>query len=263
MTTTTPIRRPRPAVPPSKHERRRRVKPGRERSSARLARWRPRMSRRRLLVGTAGLLALVVLLGWVVWYSPVLSARNVAVTGTDSATAAVVRDLAAVPDGLPLARVDIAGIEATLAAQPEFESVTVERDWPATVRIAVVPRVGLAVVDVAGVRWLIDRTGTLFAQVTTAPPGMPTLQVEAAGPGDRATTAALAVVAALPPDIAERVSVVAAQSPYSVVLTLAGGRTVIWGSAADSERKALVLAGVFDRPGRTIDVSSPDTVVIR
>lgn len=260
-------RRPRPAVPPSQHARRRRVKPGRTPRPPRRwsLSWRPRgLSRHTLLASAAGMVALVVLLGWLVWFSPVLSVRTVAVTGIEGdAATTTIRDLAAVPEGTPLARIDTEGIEAALATLPELASVTVDRSWPSTVRIEVVPRVGLAVVDVAGVSWLIDRTGVLFAQVTEPPAGMPELQVEAAGPGDRTTGAALDVIGALPADIRNRVSVVAAQSPDSVVLTLTGGRTVIWGSAADSDRKALVLAGLFDRPGRTIDVSSPSAVVIR
>jgi len=274
--TASTTRRPRPAVPPSRHARRRRVKPGRTPGPARRRGWlrgwrwrrhwgwRPRgLSRRSVLASVAGVVALVVLLGWLLWFSPVLSVRTVAVTGTEGTAASTIRDLAAIPEGMPLARIDTDGIEAALTTLPELASVSVYRSWPSTVRIEVVPRVGVAVVDLAGVHWLIDRTGVLFAQVTEPPAGMPALQVEVAGPQDRATRAALDVIAALPASIRNRVSVVAAQSPDSVVVTLIGGRTVIWGSAADSDRKALVLAGLFDRPGRTIDVSSPSAVVIR
>lgn len=281
MTTAThTARRPRPVVPPSQHTRRRRVRPGGtltrrwwpggargprpSRGGTPRRRWWPgRPSRRNALAAVAGALALVVLLGWLGWFSPVLAVRTVAVTGAEGPTAAVVRDLAAIPEGLPLARVDTAAIEARLAALPQLASVSVDRDWPSTLRVEVVQRVGVAVVDLAGMRWLIDGAGVLFAQVTRPPPGLPALEVETPAAGDRATRAALAVIDALPADILERVSVVAAQSPDSVVLTLSGGRTVIWGSAADSERKALVLAGLFDRPGRTFDVSSPSAVVIR
>lgn len=260
VSATTTARRRRPAVPPSQHDRRRRVRPVR----APRRRWRlGGPSRRSLLVGAAGAVALVVLLGWLVWFSPVLAVRTVTVAGAGGNAGVVVRDLAGVPEGLPLARVDTAGIEQLLAALPQLESASVHRVWPSTVRIEVVQRVGLAVVDVDGVQWLIDHTGVLFAQVTQPPAGTPALQVQAAGPEDRATQAALDVIGALPADIVGQVATVAAQSPDSVVLTLTGGRTVIWGSAADSERKALVLAGVFARPGHTIDVSSPDAVVLR
>jgi cell division protein FtsQ len=33
---------------------------------------------------------------------------------------------------------------------------------------------------------------------------------------------------------------------------------VKWGNSADSERKAMVLAALLTRPGKTYDVSAPD-----
>ena len=264
------VTRPRQTVPARQHDRRRRVKPGGRGSGRRLlpswpAGWRaPRyFSRRTVLVAAAVAVVLAVLLGWLVLFSSLLGVRTVEVTGSSGATAAAVREVAAIPDGMPLARVDTDGVAERLAMLPQVESVSVDRSWPSTVRIEVVERRALALVDVDGMGWLVDRTGTLFAQVTEPPAGVPTLQVADAGPGDRATMAALEVMQVLPADIRERVSVVSAESTDSVVLQLVGGRTVVWGSATDSERKALVLAGVFDRPGTTIDVSSPSAVVIR
>lgn len=264
------VTRPRPTVPARQHDRRRRVKPGGEGPRRRLVpswpaglrvpRW---VSKRAVLVAVAVTAVLVVALGWLVFYSSVLGVRTVEVTGSSGATASAVREVAAIPDGVPLARVETDGVAERLATLPQVESVSVQRSWPSTVRIVVVERRALALVDRDGVKWLVDRTGTLFAQVTEPPTGVPTLQVAAAGPGDRTTMAALEVVQVLPTDILERVSVVSAESADSVVLRLADGRTIVWGSAADSERKALVLAGLFDRPGATIDVSSPSAVVIR
>lgn len=263
------VARSRPTVPARQHDRRRRVKPGggprRRLVPSWPAGWRaPRwLSTRVVLAAVAITVVLVVLFGWLVLYSSVLGVRTVEVTGSSGATATAVREVAAIPDGVPLARVDTDGVAERLAILPEVESVSVDRSWPSTIRIVVVERRALALVDRDGVQWLVDRTGTLFAQVTEPPIGMPTLQVADAGPGDRATMAALEVVQVLPADILERVTVVSAESADSVVLRLVGGRRIVWGSAADSERKALVLAGVFDRPGATIDVSSPSAVVIR
>ena len=39
---------------------------------------------------------------------------------------------------------------------------------------------------------------------------------------------------------------------------LANGKTVRWGNADDSARKAAVLAALMTRPGKVYDVSSPD-----
>jgi len=216
-----------------------------------------------LLLGLAAAVLLTGLVTWLLLFSSVLAVRAVEVTGSRGDNAAAVRSIAAVPAGLPLARLDTDAVSDRLRALPQVESVTVERSWPSTVRIEVVERAPVAVVDVDGVQWLIDRLGMLFAQVTEPPVGVPLLEVERAAADDRVTMAALEVVGALPAEVRSRMVAVSAESPDSVVLQLAGGRTIIWGSAEDSDRKASVLSGVFDRPGSTIDVSSPSAVVIR
>lgn len=257
MSTRAPVR---PVVPPSKHERRRRVRPGRP---ARPARAAPQMSRKLMLCILAGVVVLAGAAAWLVLFSSVLGVRTVDVTGTRGDTSAAVRDIAAIPEGQPLARLDTDAITDRLMALPQVESVSVQRSWPSTVRIAVVERTPVALVDLDGAQWLIDSHGVLFAQVTTPPPGIPLLEVERASAQDRATLAAVQVIGVLPADVRERLARVSAATPDSVVLHMVGGRTVIWGSAENSERKAIVLAGVFSQPGGTLDVSSPEAVVIR
>lgn len=249
----TPVRTP---IPPRKHQRRRRVRPGRRQ-------WLPRLPRRAVLGILGGLVVVAGALSWLVLFSSVLAVRMVAVTGTEDGNAAAVREIASIPEGLPLARLDTDAVTERLLLLPQIESVSVQRSWPSTVRIKVVERVPVALVDVDGVQWLIDRNAVLFAQVTEPPAGAPLLEVQNAASDDRATLAALEVIGALPADIRDRLARVSAETPDSVVLHLVGGRTVIWGSAEDSDRKALVLAGVFSQPGGTIDVSSPSAVVIR
>lgn len=250
MTTRTPVRL---VVPPSKHERRRRVRPGKRR------RLLPPVSRWAVLGSVAGVVVLAGVLSWLLLFSSVLAVRTVEVSGSEGDTAAAVREIAAIPEGLPLARLDTDAVGERLLALPQVESVTVARSWPSTIRITVVERVPVALLGVEGVQWLIDRNGVLFAQVTEPPAGVPVLEAA----DDGATRAALDVIGALPADVRSRLARVSAESPESVILHLTGGRTVIWGSAEDSERKALVLAGVFGQPGQTIDVSSPSAVVIR
>jgi cell division protein FtsQ len=81
---------------------------------------------------------------------------------------------------------------------------------------------------------------------------------------DRASTrAAMQVLAALPAPLRARVASVAAPAPDAVTLHLRGGRTVVWGSAANSARKALVAAVLLRRAGRTVDVSAPGIAVLR
>jgi cell division protein FtsQ len=63
---------------------------------------------------------------------------------------------------------------------------------------------------------------------------------------------------------------VTANTPDDVTLTLTDGRTVLWGSAAQTPRKAEVLSALLARidagdldEAETLDVSTPDAVVLR
>ena len=65
------------------------------------------------------------------------------------------------------------------------------------------------------------------------------------------------VVSALPGDLAARVDFVSVATIDQIELTLRDGRTVMWGSAEDSEQKAAVLARLLKQPAKHYDVSVP------
>lgn len=228
-------------------------------------RWSPRRIRHpwRWLAGLIGTLALTGAALWILYFSAVLGVREVQVSGEQTLSAEAIREIAAIGPQSPLARLDSEAVAGRVGTIPQVESVTVTRSWPSTVRIELVERSPRAVVETDTGWWLVDRFGVLFAQVSEPPPGVPPLEVDSAGPEDRSTLAAISVLDALPGELREQVQRLSAQSPDSVVLHLAGGRTVIWGSARDSARKARVLTGLLGQEGATIDVSSPSAVVIR
>ena len=68
---------------------------------------------------------------------------------------------------------------------------------------------------------------------------------------------AASVVSSLDPDVAKLVNHVDVQTVDQISLALKGGRTVIWGSAADSATKAQVLKALLKQPAKTYDVSVP------
>ena len=88
----------------------------------------------------------------------------------------------------------------------------------------------------------------LFDSVTGEPPaGVVPLVVADPGPDDAATAAGLAAIGALPQSLRERVAQVEVSDPDDVVLTVADGPRVLWGSADDSGDKAGILAALLDR----------------
>jgi cell division protein FtsQ len=193
------------------------------------------------------------------------------VDGVTSLPADQVREAAGIAPGTPLLRVDVAAARARIARLPQVAKVEVTRGWPHTVVVTVVQRVPVAVVGEPGQRTLVDAHGVLFDTITGAPPaGVVPLDLASPGPGDRATMAALAAVEAMSTDLRKRVASVAVPSAEDITLTLTDGTVVQWGGPEESDRKGSALAATLEQladekldPAKTIDVSTPEAVVLR
>ena len=223
------------------------------------------MTKRRVAIGAALVLVLVGTMGWVVFYSSALGLEHIEVRGAQSLSAATVEEVLAIPKGTPLARVDLSAAEAALESITQVESASLTRDWPRTLVVQVTERRAIAVVDVGGTTWLLDRFGVLFAQVSAIPEGVLSLQLDTPGPDDRATRAAIEVIQALTPAVSAILVQVLADRPTEIELELTGGRTVIWGGPDNSDRKSQILAGLLAAGvvGTVYDVSSPTSAVVR
>ena len=231
---------------------------------------RPRRRRLRTVQLCLAVIALVAV-GWLLFAGPLLVVRSLQVDGLRILPAEQVREAAGIRSGTPLLRVDVDGAEARVAALPQVASVEVTRGWPDSVVITLVERVPVAVVGPPEERSLIDADGVLFDMVTGTPPdGVVPLDVEDPRPGDPTTLAALAAVSALPVEVREGVAGAAATGPDDITLTLDDGTLVVWGDATGSAAKAAALGGLVEQigsgalePADTIDVSTPDAVVLR
>ncbi|WP_229797957.1 cell division protein FtsQ/DivIB [Planomonospora parontospora] len=212
-----------------------------------------------LVLLTAGVVGSAV---WLVFLSPVLGVRDIRVTGNFDVSAAQIRQTAGVVDGTPLATVDAAAVEGRIRGIRRIESAEVSRNWPGTLVIEVVEREPVAAVQVGDKSALMDRHGVVVEVRETAPPALPVLRLDRPGPGDPATAAALAVIDALPEELAPRVAEVHAPSAETVTLRLKDGRTVMWGGRDRPADKARILVTLLQRPADTYDVSSPDVVTL-
>ncbi|MGY1803911.1 cell division protein FtsQ/DivIB [Blastococcus sp. SYSU D00922] len=236
-----------------------------------IARRRGRPRGRRRVLQLAGAVAAVAVVAWLLLAGPVLAVRAVDVDGLVTLPAEQVQEAAGIGSGTPLLRVDVAAAEARVARLPQVASVEVTRDWPDSVVITVVERVPVAVVGEPGRRSLVDADGVLFDMVTgETPEGVVPLDVAAPGPEDPATRAGIAAIASLPSDVREQVGAAAAASPDDITLTLSDGTVVRWGDASESRAKSAALEGLVEQirtgalePAGTIDVSTPDAVVLR
>jgi cell division protein FtsQ len=209
------------------------------------------------LLASAGLAA------WLVYATSLFGVRNVRVIGAELVSPAAVRDAAAVPDGLPLARVDISAVVRRIAALPPVEQVTVSRDWPDTLVVEVVERTPVAAVPQGDAFVVVDRAGVVFQTVSRKPADLPLARIATPGRDDPATRAGMQVLGSLSPELREQLTELVVDGPAQVKLMLRGNRTVIWGDPSLGEKKARVATSLLSRKGDTIDVSAPEVVTIR
>lgn len=229
-----------------------------ERTRRRFARrqWRRRWLTWRYVV------AIVVLLGlagggvYAVYFSQWLSVQGVEVSGTRSISEGVVRKAAQVPEGEPLATVDLNAIRSRVEALADVRSADVSRQWPDQVLVRVEEREPVAVVEIAGRLRAMDESGVLFRSYRSAPDDLPLVKADADSDGETLREAAT-VVASLPADLAAEVTRLEVDTVDEVRLLLREDREVRWGSADESELKATVLAGLLRQPARIYDVSVP------
>ncbi|WP_344865989.1 cell division protein FtsQ/DivIB [Planomonospora alba] len=200
---------------------------------------------------------------WLVFISPVLGVREIRVSGNFDVPADRIRQAAGVADGTPLATVDVAAVAGRVRAIRQVESVEVGRSWPGTLVVEVVEREPVAVLPVGAEAALVDRHGVVTEVRAVAPPALPVLRLDRPGPDDPATGAALAVIAALPEELAWKVAEVRAPSAETVTLRLKDGRVVVWGGRDRPADKARILTTLLERPADTYDVSSPDVVTVK
>lgn len=215
---------------------------------------RPRLSRRQrrvLVVGAAVVIGIGVV--WLVWFSSVLSVRDVRVVGVEGARAGEVLAVAGVPVGVPLARLDVTSAEQRVRDLPWVASVEIRRGWPSEAVVAIEPRVPVAALESDPRRSAVDASGVVFTSAEPLPRRFPRLRAEGA-----ALEAAVAVLQSLPPDIRDRVVTVAATTRDDVDLFLRSGDEVRWGSADQAEMKAEVLRALLTRKADMYDVSAPE-----
>jgi cell division protein FtsQ len=169
-----------------------------------------------------------------------------------------------IAQGTPLARVNTSQVAEFVQREvPAVSSVTVQRRWPHSIVIKATPRTVAANVTVDGlVRWA-DQTGFVFGAVNQPRKAAPSIIVRPRFGTDtsarqRAIAEALVVARALPAPVKEKLARIEFRSQDDIVIATTSGRTIRWGSADDSDRKAVVLAALLGRKAKVYDVRTPD-----
>lgn len=210
---------------------------------------RRRRSRRLRVIALAAAALVGAGLVWLAWFSSVLAVKDVRVVGIEGPSARAVLAAAAVPVGVPLARIDTGAAQAAVTGLPWVASVEVRRGWPSEVVIAVVPRTPLAVLADGRA---VDASGVTF-EAAPLPKGLPRVTGEGIG-----LQAAMGVLTSLPADVAARLVSLSATTRDDVDLRLRSGAVVHWGSIEQPSSKAEVLRALLRRKADVYDVSAPE-----
>lgn len=225
-------------------------------TGARRRRARARLKRRFTIVGV--LVALLGLVGagiWLVGWSGVFAAEAVSVEGVKVLSADEVIGAAQVPLGTSLMAVDGQATAARVEALPAVDQASVRLQPPHTVVIAVTERTAVLVVGTGSPYTWVDANGVAFH--TSQEPPKDVISAHAALSNGEVLSAMATVAEALPPQIRSEVTGMSAATRDSIKLTLTNGRTVIWGSAEESEFKAEVLSPLLGVDAKVYDVSAP------
>jgi cell division protein FtsQ len=154
-----------------------------------------------------------------------------------------------------MVRLDSTGVIDRIVALPQVASVEVRRVPFDRVQIIVTERVAVAVIAGGAGFQLVDATGTPFVEATQRPLDLPLLLSLSDSVGDRT---ALAVAAALLPEVRAVTDSITATTRDNAELSMRSGAKVLWGSAADGALKSTVLVALLPTKAQTYDVSAPD-----
>jgi cell division protein FtsQ len=248
-----------------------------------VSRMDPRIRQRRVDVrrqeGRRRLKALIVLLavtvlagaGWAAARSPLLDVDHIEFEGAVRTPLEEVAAATGLRLGAAMVDVDERAVAAGVESLPWVRTAVVHREWPGTLVIRVDERDARAAVPRDGDRWaLIDGNGRVLADVEVQPEGLVRIEGLEALPAPGGTVpdaaSALAVAAALTPEMAGRTEAVAVVESGHVELKLNPRGTVRLGPAQDLGAKLrsteTVLSSVGIEDLAVLDVRLPSSPVL-
>lgn len=208
-----------------------------------------RGKKRRFLAGL-GTIVFVAVMVWAAFWSPLLSVRDVKLTGAEHTTAEEVAAAAGLgsDDNLLLLSAD----EVVDAARtlPWVADAEVERRLPGTVKVKVVERKPALVVSLGAARWTIDARGHVLA-AGQSEPGLPVVggvEVGEIKPGVKldapVVQEVLATWRSLPNKLAGDVQAIFAPTLERISFTLVDGTQIRYGAAERLDAKNEVLVAL-------------------
>ena len=194
-------------------------------------------------------------------FSPLLALRTIRIEGTSKVSSTAVQSAVSGQLGTPLALIDQGKLRSELATFKLIRSYSTSIVPPHTLVIHVVEREAIGAVKHGKMFDQVDAAGVVLARSATSA-GLPVIDVRGAKPGSAAFQSVVRVLLAMPTSVSKLIQTVSASTMDDVSLTLAGTTNlVVWGSADQSDLKALDLSRLLAQPTckaqAVIDVSAP------
>lgn len=214
--------------------------------------------------------------GLALYWSNLFAVETVSVQGVEHLTATEMTELAAVPAGTTLLRVDASAIEERLLADAWVQDVSVNRVFPNTLELVITERVIAAVVEVptetaqTTQQWAIASDGMWLMSIPSKNSSAgksisPKIYEDAESVlhivdvpygtdpqvgtycTDSNVNNALAIVDGMTTSLADQVKVVSATDPESTTLTLENGVEIVFGAAEDIRSKERVCLELMEQ----------------
>ena len=223
-----------------------------------------------LLLGVVCAIAIGVVGYRLISASGAFAVERVDVTGAGPASRVVERSVLTIAGGKSLLDVDPNALAATLGALPRVQSATVDRAFPHTLAVHVVPERPVAIAPTAEGRVVLAASGRVLGEVTRGSQGLPVIAAAPAdipGAGGVVTSPGvlqeLALAAA--PQRGLRFQVIG-YGQDGLTARTANGMAIRFGDSADVAVKLKVARSVLRRADtrvQYVDVSVPAAPVMR
>ena len=198
--------------------------------------------------------------------------QSIRISGAPAQVASHVRAALAPLDGRSLVGLDRNAVERRLSSLPDVASATVDRDFPHTLRVAVIPAHSIAVLRRGPSAWIVSSDSRVIRTAgRLASPKLPRIWVQRAATVDQGATigdadaarAVAALATARRARFIARIATVRA-TDHELTFVLASGLELRFGDAGDLPLKLAVvkrLVPLFQGAGGYIDVAVPERPV--
>ncbi len=202
----------------------------------------------------------------------VFAVRSIRINGAPPRVAAHVRVALASLDGRSLVGLDRNAVEHRLASLPDVAAATVDRDFPHTLRVAVIPAHSIAVLRRGPSAWIVSSDGRVIRTAgRLASPKLPRIWVRRAATVDQgaavgdadAARAVAALATARRARFTARIATVRA-ADHELTFVLPGGLELRFGNAVDLPLKLAVvkrLLPLLRGASAYVDVTVPERPV--